>query len=230
LAVDFPAGDATVFGEPPAFRNGPPSWYGSLITGMTDGSGYQYKRNRYYDPTTGQFTQEDPIGLAGGLNVYGYANGDPATYSDPFGLDPDPEKTARVAIIIMRAASALATLINSYLIPHEPPNGSISPAPPPVIAPPPKPGELRTLGDAFKEALKGRLSRSATGAPEGARPPSQIRLPSSSESEFGELEAEGASSLLLELGVALIAIPLTPASLGNDTPCGKAHCTVSNTH
>src|SRR5436190_6805480 len=29
---------------------------------------------------------EDPIGLAGGLNAYGYAGGDPVTSSDPFGL------------------------------------------------------------------------------------------------------------------------------------------------
>jgi hypothetical protein len=39
-----------------------------------------------YDPATGRFTQEDPIGLAGGMNLYGYANGDPVNYSDPFGL------------------------------------------------------------------------------------------------------------------------------------------------
>ncbi len=45
-----------------------------------------YMRNRYYDPQTGQFTQMDPIGLAGGLNSYGFAAGDPVTYSDPYGL------------------------------------------------------------------------------------------------------------------------------------------------
>jgi uncharacterized protein RhaS with RHS repeats len=38
----------------------------------------------------GLLTQEDPIGIAGGLNLYGYANGDPINFSDPFGLDPDP--------------------------------------------------------------------------------------------------------------------------------------------
>ncbi|MEP6766322.1 MAG: RHS repeat-associated core domain-containing protein [Gemmatimonadaceae bacterium] len=35
-----------------------------------------------------QFTQEDPIGLAGGLNLYGFANVDPVNFSDPFGLCP----------------------------------------------------------------------------------------------------------------------------------------------
>jgi uncharacterized protein RhaS with RHS repeats len=33
-------------------------------------------------------TQEDPIGLAGGLNLYGFAQGDPVNFSDPFGLCP----------------------------------------------------------------------------------------------------------------------------------------------
>jgi uncharacterized protein RhaS with RHS repeats len=47
-----------------------------------------YMRNRYYDPATGRFTQQDPIGLAGGLNLYGFANGDPVNFSDPFGLNP----------------------------------------------------------------------------------------------------------------------------------------------
>ena len=45
-----------------------------------------YMRNRYYDPATGQFTQPDPIGLAEGLNSYGFAAGDPVGYWDPMGL------------------------------------------------------------------------------------------------------------------------------------------------
>jgi len=36
----------------------------------------------------GRFTQQDPIGLAGGLNLYGYAGSDPINFSDPFGLCP----------------------------------------------------------------------------------------------------------------------------------------------
>jgi hypothetical protein len=45
-------------------------------------------RNRYYDPQTGRFTQQDPIGLAGGMNLYGFAEGDPINFSDPYGLFP----------------------------------------------------------------------------------------------------------------------------------------------
>ena len=63
------------------------SWLGSLLENKRDGSGLEYKRSRQYDPLSGRFTQEDPIGLAGGLNLYGFASGDPVNFSDPFGLD-----------------------------------------------------------------------------------------------------------------------------------------------
>ncbi|HYW13389.1 MAG TPA: RHS repeat-associated core domain-containing protein [Longimicrobium sp.] len=66
------------------------AWWGGLVDGMRDASGQMYMRNRYYDPATGQFTQQGPIGLAGGLNSYGFAAGDPVSYSDPYGLCPNP--------------------------------------------------------------------------------------------------------------------------------------------
>jgi RHS repeat-associated protein len=66
------------------------TWWGNLITEKADASGLKYMRNRYYNPQTGQFTQQDPIGLAGGLNLYGFAGGDPVNYADPFGLCANP--------------------------------------------------------------------------------------------------------------------------------------------
>jgi len=84
----FPAAQASSYGD--YLLQPPTSWWGSIITGSQDGSGYQYRRNRYYDPKTGRFTQEDPIGLAGGLNHYGFASGDPISFSDPFGLCDRP--------------------------------------------------------------------------------------------------------------------------------------------
>ncbi|MBI2795524.1 MAG: RHS repeat-associated core domain-containing protein, partial [Gemmatimonadetes bacterium] len=91
-AYYFPGNGSSAFEEPPTPANGPPSWYGELITGMADGSGYQYKRNRYFNPSSGQFTQEDPIGLAGGLSSYGFGGGDPVEFSDPFGLCPPADR------------------------------------------------------------------------------------------------------------------------------------------
>ena len=44
--------------------------------------------DREYDSATVQFTQQDPIGLAGGLYPYGYADGDPVNVDDPFGRCP----------------------------------------------------------------------------------------------------------------------------------------------
>lgn len=45
-----------------------------------------YMRARWYEPKTGRFLSEDPIGLAGGLNPYVYAADDPVNGSDPLGL------------------------------------------------------------------------------------------------------------------------------------------------
>jgi RHS repeat-associated protein len=64
------------------------NWHGTLLENKRDMSGSLFRRNRYVDPASGRFTQEDPIGLAGGLNLYGFAAGDPVNYSDPFGLCP----------------------------------------------------------------------------------------------------------------------------------------------
>jgi RHS repeat-associated protein len=46
---------------------------------------YDYKA-RVYHPSLGRFMQTDPIGLGGGMNVYGYVGGDPVHSSDPLGL------------------------------------------------------------------------------------------------------------------------------------------------
>lgn len=51
----------------------------------TDATGLYEFRNRYYDPITERFLSEDPIGLAGGPNLYEYAGDNPTTYRDPNG-------------------------------------------------------------------------------------------------------------------------------------------------
>ncbi|MEX9755892.1 RHS repeat-associated core domain-containing protein [Providencia vermicola] len=47
-------------------------------------TGLHYNTFRYYAPDLGRFTQQDPIGLAGGFNLYQYAP-NPLTWVDPWG-------------------------------------------------------------------------------------------------------------------------------------------------
>lgn len=73
--------------------------FGEEITNNTDRYGYvgdwgyqshaempyQHVGARYYDPSTGRFLQRDPIGIAGGLNVYAYVLNAPTIGIDPTG-------------------------------------------------------------------------------------------------------------------------------------------------
>lgn len=45
-----------------------------------------YYRARYYNDDMNRFISQDPIGLAGGLNWYAYANGNPIQNTDELGL------------------------------------------------------------------------------------------------------------------------------------------------
>jgi uncharacterized protein RhaS with RHS repeats len=42
--------------------------------------------HRFYDPETGRYISADPIGLAGGMNLYAYVGGDPVNAVDLMGL------------------------------------------------------------------------------------------------------------------------------------------------
>src|SRR6266516_1197018 len=52
-----------------------------------DSTGLYFYRARYYNPTLQRFISEDPIGFAGGdADLYAYAQNDPTSLTDPFGL------------------------------------------------------------------------------------------------------------------------------------------------
>jgi RHS repeat-associated protein len=68
-----PSGEGTAAGS---------HWAG----GLQDTTGLIDRRNRFYDPSVRSFINEDPSGVAGGLNLYAYALSDPINKVDPMGL------------------------------------------------------------------------------------------------------------------------------------------------
>ena len=61
-----------------------------------DQTGLVFYRARLFDPVLKRFISEDPIGMAGGTNMYAYVNNSPLNFSDPSGNDPwakDPGQT-----------------------------------------------------------------------------------------------------------------------------------------
>ena len=65
--------------------------YGEERLGTASAPGLSFFRNRVYDQETGRWTQEDPIVIAGGINLYQFNGNDPANFDDPYGLCPPIE-------------------------------------------------------------------------------------------------------------------------------------------
>jgi RHS repeat-associated protein len=174
-------------------------WDGTVTEGKRDKAQTLYRRNRVYDPATGRFTQEDPLGLAGGLNLYGFAAGDPVNFSDPFGLQgcpkvgpPPPECEA----LVNESAATFFTLW-----------GGFGAAKGLVRA------GLRALGAAFveKEATSGAVSASQAIARGLVK--SEGKLASvlrGIEGEFGAAQPKSAMDALEVVGKATAKLGLEP--------------------
>jgi len=63
--------------------------YQSTLDGGVEVFPFLHVGARYYDPSSGRFLQRDPIGVAGGMNVYAYVGNNPALGVDPEGLIND---------------------------------------------------------------------------------------------------------------------------------------------
>ncbi|WP_230945954.1 RHS repeat-associated core domain-containing protein, partial [Burkholderia territorii] len=74
-------------------------------------TGLHYNRHRYYDPNSGRFISKDPIGLAGGVNVFQYAP-NPVQWVDPLGLTGTTPPTITATDITDKTRTEIRGLAN----------------------------------------------------------------------------------------------------------------------
>ena len=89
-----------------------PFQYQGAWGGYTDSeTGLVLQGHRLYDPATGRWLTRDPIGYAGGINLYGYVGGDPVNRRDPSGLLYDAATCARKLESIKNVQKRIRTRI-----------------------------------------------------------------------------------------------------------------------
>ena len=70
-----------------------------------------YFRARWYNPEAGRWLSKDPIGIAGGLNLYAFCGNNPVNFVDPLGLCSET-KTTTISLYGVRMAAVLGILFD----------------------------------------------------------------------------------------------------------------------
>ena len=73
---------ASAYGNRYTFQGREVDWATGLI----------YFRARWYNPVVGRWLSKDPIGIAGGLNLYAFCGNNPVMFVDPDGRKEDPNQ------------------------------------------------------------------------------------------------------------------------------------------
>jgi RHS repeat-associated protein len=155
-------------------------------------TGLHYYRARWYDANLGRFISEDPIGLAGGINTYGYVENNPLSFRDPSGKIP-------VLIPIIIGATALILTSPSYANapgPGDPVYDSRSPLIANAVMGFVGGYALRVVGGAIFGAIGSKFCKTGSGSVAGKFVPDDLAYGPSAGGKLAEwAESNGVKTL-----------------------------------
>lgn len=102
------------FGKTYATRTGSSRHQPLAFPGQEEVGETSYNIHRWYRSAWGRYTQADPIGMHGGMNLFGYVAANPVRWADSFGLAKDvcQMTCAELKKKIDAHAATLAQLLN----------------------------------------------------------------------------------------------------------------------
>lgn len=109
-------------------------------------TGLFYNRYRYYDPDSARYLTQDPIGLAGGFNLYRYV-GNPVNLIDPLGL------SCKLLNLAKRPLALPAPTASNPWMPNTPMESAPAPAGGLVVQMAMAPGQTRPGGWATQDHI-----------------------------------------------------------------------------
>ena len=97
-------------------------------------TGTYYNYHRDYDPITGRYLTSDPIGIDGGINLYGYTKNNPLIFVDALGLAPGGANYADIPISPDSWNDGFGGIqLMTVVAPHLPKSGVVSLPPKPAV-------------------------------------------------------------------------------------------------
>jgi RHS repeat-associated protein len=118
-SIDAGSGAVSKIGYLPYGKSGTTPPFGFTAQRIDpETGGLYYYRARHYSPAWGRFMQPDPIGYAGGSNLYAYVGNDPLNFNDPNGLVKEALAAAATDFYnqtILKAGSDIAGYFNDAI-------------------------------------------------------------------------------------------------------------------
>jgi RHS repeat-associated protein/CSLREA domain-containing protein len=213
------------FGEPLSQTETIPNTfeYVGQLGVQRDRTGLDFMRERYYAAAEGRFIHEDPISVAGGLNLYRYVENQPTGHVDPAGLNPLPISVGLLDLVLETEIDASAVTVISNAASTLPTAPAL-----PGLVPIGEGASAVTVSGATGTAVGSEVAVTGSGAIVGGGATSSLAAALATDVAAASAGALGAAVIVgfgLGFGLGTLIADFTPLGhVFGDAACDFFHC------